>query len=829
VIESILATSAIAASLSLVGLLVAGARCRHTGVLVCSVYAMVIVAAAWLLGERLGAGPAGELATGSALAWASVLACARLKPDLNPAGQSFLGTLALTCVAFAAYAGAFTFSEPLSLPAQGAGVVLIALESFAFGLLIVGTHEVLDVVTRVRWRRRTEGAETSGSEPRPFVSVQVPMHNEPPELVLETLRALRALDYAAFEVVVLDNNTADRELWEPVAAACRELGFRFVHLEDWPGFKAGALNHGLSICDARTQLIAVVDADFVVQRDFLARTVGCFADPRVAIVQTAQGFRREIEAGYLRRLALTYKSFDEVTMPSRNERNAIIFAGTMGLIRRSALEEAGGWGEWCVTEDAELSLRILARGYTSLYLERELGHGVMPLTFAALKRQRFRWCLGGVQLLRRHWRLLLTGRAVAPDGAALRLTPGQRYDYLTAGLQWFQGLVMIMFTLLLLLGVASEALGLGLALRPLAGYFVAVPALLLGLGLLKGLWGLRARMHVGWWDAAGVFAIFLSLSWAVALACLQGLTGRRAAFLRTPKFTERQKLRQALRSAQVETGLALLSGGAVAISAALGHGLESAFLFVLCGWSALVYGSAPAAAYWATRSDLPTRALRHRRELESARRRMPLAPARAGFAYAGAGAALALLLMAPSLAIGPAGTGLAGLLRPGEERHATGGKPRDGTRTGRPALIAAPRKAGERAPPAPARPGSSGGTGSDGDRARGIARGRSRTRRPTSPNRRTGPPASDRGAAQEPTSGSAAPQPPTPGTRPASTPTPSPSPGTRPAPTPPPTPTPVGKPTATPTPPPTPSPHGHPTATPTPVGRPTATPTPRGP
>ena len=243
-------------------------------------------------------------------------------------------------------------------------------------------------------------------------------------------------------------------------------------------------------------------------------------------------------------------------MPSRNERDAIIFAGTMGLIRRSALVEAGGWGEWCVTEDAELSLRILARGYSGVYVEHEFGRGVMPLTFAALKRQRFRWCLGGIQLLRRHWRLMVTGRGTGLDGVPVRLTAGQRYEFLTSGLQWFQALLTVAFTLLLVLGVAGHALGAGLALRPLAGAFVAVPTLLLGLGLIKSFWGLRARLDVRAADAVAVFIVFLGLTWAVALGCLQGLSGRRASFLRTPKFDEREALRHALRSSRAEALLA---------------------------------------------------------------------------------------------------------------------------------------------------------------------------------------------------------------------------------------------------------------------------------
>src|SRR5207237_8536911 len=100
-------------------------------------------------------------------------------------------------------------------------------------------------------------------------------------------------------------------------------------------------------------------------------------------------------------------SYVLLTMPCRAHRNAIIFAGTMGLIRRSALEDIGGWNPDIVTEDAEASLRMLARGHAGIYVSRPYGQGLMPLSFDGLKKQRFRWALGGVQILRLHWRRLL--------------------------------------------------------------------------------------------------------------------------------------------------------------------------------------------------------------------------------------------------------------------------------------------------------------------------------------------------------------------------------------------------------------------------------------
>ena len=86
----------------------------------------------------------------------------------------------------------------------------------------------------------------------------------------------------------------------------------------------------------------------------------------------------------------------------------------MGLISRDALVEVGGWDEWCITEDAELSLRLLRAGWSGTHVEHAFGRGIMPLTFEALKRQRFRWCFGGVQLLR-------MASALAPNQTEIRL------------------------------------------------------------------------------------------------------------------------------------------------------------------------------------------------------------------------------------------------------------------------------------------------------------------------------------------------------------------------------------------------------------------------
>src|SRR5690606_34176382 len=142
---------------------------------------------------------------------------------------------------------------------------------------------------------------------------------------------------------------------------------------------------------------------YVVAPNFLRETVPYFRNPRVAFVQTPQAFHNADTNLFAQFSALAQRFFFEISMRSRNERNAIIFCGTMGLIRKRALQRIGGWDEWCITEDAEASLRLLRKGYQGLYVNQAYGRGVLPTTFEDTKKQRFRWAFGGMQILRRYW------------------------------------------------------------------------------------------------------------------------------------------------------------------------------------------------------------------------------------------------------------------------------------------------------------------------------------------------------------------------------------------------------------------------------------------
>jgi hypothetical protein len=293
-------------------------------------------------------------------------------------------------------------------------------------------------------------------------------------------------------------------------------------------------------------------------------------------------------------------------MHSRNERNAIIFAGTMGLIRRAALNEVGKWDEWCITEDAEVSLRLLKAGYQSVYVDRTYGRGLMPLDYAALKKQRFRWAFGGMQLLRMHGRSVLGGRGRG------HLTMAQRFAYLSGGLQWLNDPMTVAFTIVLLIAAGALIEGDSLYLQPLVGATILIPPLLILFGVMRFLWALRVRSNCTWRDAFDAFIVLLGLTWVVTLACLRGLTARHGVFLRTPKQSARPRLRDIAHVVWFEGVLAAVSFAAcwIVLTGNPVQPFSARSIFVLMlGWQFLIYSSAARSGIWSYRAYGPSAAI----------------------------------------------------------------------------------------------------------------------------------------------------------------------------------------------------------------------------
>jgi cellulose synthase/poly-beta-1,6-N-acetylglucosamine synthase-like glycosyltransferase/exo-beta-1,3-glucanase (GH17 family) len=361
----------------------------------------------------------------------------------------------------------------------------------------------------------------------PKVSIHVPAYFEPPEMLKATLDSVARLEYANFECVVVVNNTPDPAFWMPVQEHCLALGerFKFVNAESLPGFKAGALRLALAHTAPDAEVIGVIDADYMVQPEWLKDLAPLFADPKVGMVQAPQDHRDGDRSVMHHAMNGEYAGFFDIGMVQRNEFNAIIAHGTMCLIRRAALDQVGGWSSDTICEDTDLGLSILEHGWLAHYTNRRYGHGLLPDTFEAYKKQRHRWAYGGFQILKKHWRRFLPG--------ASRLTREQKREFALGWLNW----------------LGAETIGVAVAILNLiwvpfvAFAEIAVPDSILTIPILAAFLVsvlhfvalYRLRVAIPKRQLLGAVVAAMSTQWTVARAISHGLVRDHIPFVRTAK------------------------------------------------------------------------------------------------------------------------------------------------------------------------------------------------------------------------------------------------------------------------------------------------------
>jgi exo-beta-1,3-glucanase (GH17 family)/cellulose synthase/poly-beta-1,6-N-acetylglucosamine synthase-like glycosyltransferase len=413
-------------------------------------------------------------------------------------------------------------------------VILFPAQLAIILILLINGFEFTEVLWRKYWVRGFGLLTPEPGEAQPFVSIHLASCNEPPEMVILTLDSLAALDYENFEVLVIDNNTKNEAVWKPVEEHCAKLGakFRFFHLNPWPGFKAGALNYGLTQTDPRAEVVAVVDADYAVRADWLKALTGYFLDPKVAVVQCPQAHRDWEHNEFRRMTNWEYDGFFRIGMHHRNERNAIIQHGTMTMVRKDLLQNTGEWSEWTICEDAELGLRLMHAGYELVYVDEVMGRGLTPADFTAYKSQRYRWAFGAMQILKGR------GGWMVKRGP---LTAGQRFHFLTGWFSWFADALHLAFTMLALLwtaGMLADAanllpedvhfpLPLDLFIYPIIGFFLFKAAI--------GIILYRVRVPCSWRDTLMASIASMGLSHAIARGIYLGLWKKKGEFVRTAK------------------------------------------------------------------------------------------------------------------------------------------------------------------------------------------------------------------------------------------------------------------------------------------------------
>lgn len=481
--------------------------------------------------------------------------------DYYRVAPSLLTAIAFTILAGIGWNGQFLASLSLSRPT---GALVILNYGLGWLTLIAGFVIILPTqafLLRKFCRRPCTALPLQSRKVYPKVSVHVPCCAEPPDVVCATLAAIAAIDYPNFEVLLVDNNTPDPALWQPVQLYCDELNrlakqtrFRFFHVEKLAGAKAGALNFALCHTDPAAELIAVVDADYQPNADFLGRLVGFFDDPNIGFVQTPHDYRDWPTNRYLRGCYWEYMSFFRLQLAGLNEWSASYIIGTMCLLRKAALAKAGGWSQWCLTEDSEVAVRIHALGYRSLFLTESFGRGLIPKTFHDYKKQRLRWTIGPIQQLQHHWRLYLPKPWAKPS----QLTPWQKYVELSHSLGGLLPLLMIALIPLNLMAIASLQIHQENVPLPSIVWFGGAMTILTGLlGAWLTYWLLGCRR---WQDMGLAMLAALSLQHTRLLGAFIALFARSPQWKRTNKFQLFPNHWRAWQSCQTELMLGVCCG-----------------------------------------------------------------------------------------------------------------------------------------------------------------------------------------------------------------------------------------------------------------------------
>lgn len=411
-----------------------------------------------------------------------------------------------------------------------APVALFCVLYLAVGacLFVYGAHAWLMTLLHHRHRRRPALPNDRGSE-RPVVTVQLPLYNE--FYVAERLiDAVCAFDWPRdrLDIQVLDDSTDDTaEVVARLVADRRAEGFHIRHLRrrDRTGFKGGALREGLAAADG--DFVAVFDADFLPPADFLSRTIPCFADPGVGMVQARWGHVNENYSLLTRVQAVALDGHFLVEQTARNRSGAFInFNGTAGVWRRTAILDAGNWQDDTLTEDLDLSYRAQLRGWRFVFLPEVVCPAELPADVDGFKGQQFRWAKGSVQ-------------------TATKLLPGLLRSRLPVFVK-FQAFIHLtnhaVYPLLLLLALLSlPALVLYEAHAEVRGLFQwATLFIVASLGHPVLYLYSQSRLKRDWPRQLLVLPALVATGMGIALnnvrAVVEALAGVSSPFLRTPKY-----------------------------------------------------------------------------------------------------------------------------------------------------------------------------------------------------------------------------------------------------------------------------------------------------
>jgi len=371
----------------------------------------------------------------------------------NPSDeQSFLhgnvsrGTLIINIILALAY-----FAALISMP-QGQPVLfwlLIAGQIFHLWQLLTFIYTIWD----------TSWMPPMNSSYKPSVDVFITVAGEPADIVAQTVQAAIAMRYPTFKVYILnDGYVAKKDNWQEIEEVAMRLGASCITRTVPGGAKAGNINNALS--QTCSDLVVVFDADHVPHDDFLEKTIGYFADPRMGFVQSPQYYKNQtsnqITQGSWEQQALFFGPICR----GKNRMNAVTMCGTNMVIRRTALAEAGNVSD-SIAEDFLTGIRIHARGWKSCYVPEVLAEGLAPEDFLSYYKQQFRWARGAMDVL--------IGSALLFSS---NLTFRQKIQYLSSVSYFVSGVVVLSNALIPLIFFFTGVVPLQISTLTIAALFL---------------------------------------------------------------------------------------------------------------------------------------------------------------------------------------------------------------------------------------------------------------------------------------------------------------------------------------------------------------------
>ena len=415
-------------------------------------------------------------------------------------------------------------------------ILVLVLYGLALLLLFLyncGQLSLIIIYLRSERKRRVAGATAVlvNSEDLPRVTIQLPVYNEL-YVVERLIDAVARIKYPRekLDIQLLDDSTDETvAIIAAKVAEYRRQGLDIEHVRrpERTGFKAGALGYGLEF--AKGEFVAIFDADFVPDPDFLLKTIPHFADPKVAIVQTRWEHLNEDFSLMTRLQAFGLNAHFIIEQGGRYAAGLLAnFNGTGGVWRKAAIADAGGWQSDTLTEDLDLSYRAQLRGWTFFYREDIGSPAELPVAMNAIKSQQYRWMKGAAECARK-----LFVQVLRTPGVSLPAKIHAFYHLFSSAT----------FILVLILGVMSVPLIYIRGRHPEWEWaFYVINLFQLNLLILIAFYGVpfwvlekQNKAKLAWYFPL-YSSLMMGLSLHNAIAVIEGYMGRKTPFVRTPKF-----------------------------------------------------------------------------------------------------------------------------------------------------------------------------------------------------------------------------------------------------------------------------------------------------